>query len=66
MNHVASAAVPSGTLFLLVVRHYFSLLCFFSESLQHTQYKGSAHAAVAEATQRVHSGSSDWELIAKY
>ena len=61
MNHVASAAVPSGTLFLLVVRHYFSLLFFFSEFLQHAQYKGSAHAAVAEATQRVLSGSSDWE-----
>jgi len=67
MNHVASAAVavsaavPSGTLFLLIVRHYFSLLLFFSEVLQHTQYNGSAQAAVAEATQRVLSGSSDWE-----
>ena len=36
-------------------------LLFFSEVLQHTQYKGSAHAAVAEATQLVLSGSSDWE-----
>jgi len=37
MNHVASAAVavsaavPSGTLFLLIVRHYFSLLLFFQK-----------------------------------
>ena len=34
---------------------------FFSEVLQHTRYKGSARTAVAEATQRVLSGSSDWE-----
>ena len=39
----------------------FFFTVFFSEVLQHTQYKGSAHAAVAEVTQRVLSGSSDWE-----
>ena len=36
-------------------------LFVFSEVLQHTRYKGSAHTAVEEATQRVLSGSSDWE-----
>jgi len=64
--YVASART---TLFLLPCHrgHYFYgwydiiFLFVFLEVLQHTRYKGSARTAVEEATQRVLSGSSDWE-----
>ena len=44
-----SAPVPSGTLFLLIVRHYFSLLFFSESSSAHTVYRKCA------------CGSGDWE-----
>ena len=66
---VCYVATARTTLFLLPCNrgHYFYcwydiiFLLVFSEVLQHTRYKGSAHTAVEEATQRVLSGSSDWE-----
>jgi len=61
-------AIARTTLFLLPCHrgHYFYcwydiIFLFFSEVLQYLNCKGSVHAELAEGTQRVLSGSSDWD-----